>query len=76
MGNWVTGPTLLVVKCGTTTAGVRLAHGDYDRGFARALAGAGVALRVLDVAAGAALPPGRADADGVLVTGSPSSVTR
>ena len=75
MGNWVTGPTLLVVKCGTTTAGVRLAHGDYDRWFARALAGAGVALRVLDVAAGAALPPGQADADGVLVTGSPSSVT-
>jgi GMP synthase (glutamine-hydrolysing) len=54
---------------------VRLAHGDYDRWFARALVGAGVELRVLDLDAGAPLPGGRPDADGVLVTGSPRSVT-
>jgi GMP synthase (glutamine-hydrolysing) len=75
MGNWVTAPTLLVLKCGTTTPAVRVAHGDYDRWFGRALAGTGAALRVLDVDAGAPLPPGIEGADGVLVTGSPRSVT-
>lgn len=74
MGIWVATP-LLVVKCGATSPSVRLGHGDYDRWFLRALAPAGVTLRVVEVHAGAALPDGAGDVRGVVVTGSPRSVT-
>jgi GMP synthase (glutamine-hydrolysing) len=74
MGNWVA-TALLVVKCGTTSPAVRLGHGDYDRWFLRALAPAGVALRVVEVHAGASLPDELGEAGGVVVTGSPRSVT-
>jgi GMP synthase (glutamine-hydrolysing) len=74
MGNWVATP-LLVVKCGATSPSVRLGHGDYERWFLRALAPAGVALRVVEAHAGAPLPADAGGARGVLVTGSPRSVT-
>lgn len=74
MGNWVPA-SLLVVKCGTTAPAVALRHGDYDRWFRRALAPTGAALRVVEVHAGAPLPPRAAGADGIVATGSPRSVT-
>ena len=74
MGNWVPA-TLLVVKCGTTAPAVAIRHGDYDRWFRRALAATGVALRVVEVHAGARLPARLAGADAVVATGSPRSVT-
>jgi GMP synthase (glutamine-hydrolysing) len=74
MGIWVATP-LLVVKCGSTSPAVRLGHGDYERWFLRALAPAGVALRVAEVHAGAALPPDAAGLRGIIVTGSPRSVS-
>jgi GMP synthase (glutamine-hydrolysing) len=77
MGIWVATP-LLVVKCGATSPSVRIAHGDYDRWFLRALAPTGVALRVVDVHAGAPLPDARRGDAGfraIVVTGSPRSVT-
>ena len=81
MGIWVATP-LLVVKCGTTSPAVRVGHGDYDRWFLRALAPAGAALRVVEVHAGVPLPRDgggvRGDEGrfrGIVVTGSPSSVT-
>jgi GMP synthase (glutamine-hydrolysing) len=66
--------TILLVKCGTASPAVRLAHGDYDRWFLRALAPAGVRLEVVEAHAGAPLPPGGGRADAVLATGSPRSV--
>jgi GMP synthase (glutamine-hydrolysing) len=72
MGNWVATP-LLVVKCGATSPAVRVSHGDYDRWFLRALAPSGVALRVVD--ARGPLPAAAGGARGIVVTGSPSSVT-
>ena len=75
MGNWVPS-TLLVLKCGTTVPAVAVRHGDYDRWFRRALAPTGAALRVVEVHAGAPLPPRRAGgADAIVATGSPRSVT-
>ena len=74
MGIWVPA-TLLLVKCGTTSPEVRLAHGDYDRWFLRALAPTGVRVRVVEAHAGAPLPARAAGADGVIATGSPRSVT-
>lgn len=71
MGNRVQ-PPLVLVKCGATTPAVRIAHGDYDRWFRRALAPAGVALRVIEAHAGAPLPE---DPAAIVVTGSPRSVT-
>jgi GMP synthase (glutamine-hydrolysing) len=73
MNIWVA-TTLLLVKCGTTTPSVQLAHGDYDRWFLRALAPAGVALRVVEVHAGVPLPRDASGADGIVATGSPRSV--
>ena len=66
---------LLLVKCGSTHAAVRLALGDYDRWFLRALAPAGVGVRVIEAHAGAPLPARAGGADAVIVTGSPRSVT-
>lgn len=74
MGNWVPA-VLLVVKCGTTSPTVSVGHGDYDRWFLRALSGADVALRVIEVHAGAPLPRLAGGADGIVATGSPRSVT-
>ncbi len=74
MGIWVA-PALLLVKCGTTTPEVRVAHGDYDRWFLRALAPAGVALAVVEVHAGAPLPRALRGVAGIVTTGSPRSVT-
>ncbi len=74
MGIWVPA-TLLLLKCGTTGAEVRLAHGDYDRWFLRALAPSGVGVRVIEAHAGAPLPARAAGVDGIVATGSPLSVT-
>lgn len=68
-------PAILLVKCGSTAADVRRAHGDYDRWFLRALAPTGAALRVVEAHAGAPLPARAGGADAVVVTGSPRSVT-
>lgn len=67
-------PTLLLLKCGSTSAAVRLAQGDYDRWFLRALGPTGVGLRLIEAHAGAPLPARAAGADAVVVTGSPRSV--
>jgi GMP synthase (glutamine-hydrolysing) len=67
--------TVLVVKCGSTAAPVRIAHGDYDRWFLRALAPTGAAVRVIEAHAGAPLPAAGGGADAIVVTGSPLSVT-
>jgi GMP synthase (glutamine-hydrolysing) len=67
-------PNILLVKCGSAAPGVRLTHGDYDRWFRRALAPAGVAVRMIEAHAGAPLPL-RARAEAIVVTGSPRSVT-
>jgi GMP synthase (glutamine-hydrolysing) len=75
MGIWVMAPTVLLLKCGTTAAEVRLAHGDYDRWFLRALAQAGARVRTVEAHAGAPLPARGGGADAVVVTGSPRSVT-
>jgi GMP synthase (glutamine-hydrolysing) len=68
-------PTILLVKCGTTAAEVRLSHGDYDRWFLRALAPAGARARAIEAHAGAPLPARAGGADAVVVTGSPRSVS-
>jgi GMP synthase (glutamine-hydrolysing) len=66
--------TVLLLKCGSTAAAVRLAHGDYDRWFLRALAPV-AAVRVVEAHAGAPLPARAGGADAVIATGSPRSVT-
>jgi GMP synthase (glutamine-hydrolysing) len=53
---------------------VRLAHGDYDRWFLRALAPTGAAIHVVDVHAGAPLPSRGGGVDAIIATGSPLSV--
>lgn len=68
-------PAILLVKCGSTAAEIRRAHGDYDRWFLRALAPTGAALRVVEAHAGAPLPARAGGADAIVVTGSPRSVT-
>jgi GMP synthase (glutamine-hydrolysing) len=74
MDNWGAGvPTILLLKCGSTGAAVRVVHGDYDRWFLRALAPTGADVRVLEAHSGAPLPS-RPAADGIVVTGSPLSV--
>ncbi len=65
---------LLLVKCGSTHAAVRLVLGDYDRWFLRALAPTGARVRVIEAHAGAPLPARAGGADAVIVTGSPRSV--
>jgi GMP synthase (glutamine-hydrolysing) len=67
-------PTILLLKCGSTAAAVRLGHGDYDRWFLRALAPV-AAVRVIEAHAGAPLPARAAGADAIVATGSPRSVT-
>jgi GMP synthase (glutamine-hydrolysing) len=66
---------LLVLKAGTAAPSVRVVAGDYDRWFLRALAPTGVGLHVLEASLGAPLPRRARDHDGVIVTGSPQSVT-
>jgi GMP synthase (glutamine-hydrolysing) len=67
-------PRLLLVKAGTAHAAVRIAFGDYDRWFRRALRACGpVDVRVAEAHLGAPLPT-REEVDGVIVTGSPLSV--
>jgi GMP synthase (glutamine-hydrolysing) len=66
--------TVLVMKCGSTATAVRLAHGDYDRWFLRALAPV-AAVRVIEAHAGAPLPARAAGVDAIVATGSPRSVT-
>jgi GMP synthase (glutamine-hydrolysing) len=67
-------PTILIVKCGSAAAEVRLAHGDYDRWFLRALVPAGARVRAVEAHAGAPLPERAGGADAIVVTGSPRSV--
>ncbi len=68
-------PAIVLLKCGCTQAAVRLALGDYDRWFLRALAPTGVGVRVIEAHAGAPLPARAGGADAVIATGSPRSVT-
>jgi GMP synthase (glutamine-hydrolysing) len=68
-------PTVLLLKCGSAAGAVRLAHGDYDRWFLRALAPTGVRLQVIEAHAGAPLPTRAGDADAIVATGSPASVS-
>lgn len=65
---------ILLAKAGVAAAAVRAAVGDYDRWFARVLAPLGVELEVVEASLGAPLPDPGAYA-GVIVTGSPRSVT-
>jgi GMP synthase (glutamine-hydrolysing) len=71
----VSRPRLLLVKTGTVHAAVRVAFGDYDRWFRRALRACGpLDVRVAEAHLGAPLPA-RQEVDAVIVTGSPLSVT-
>ncbi|MCK6550746.1 glutamine amidotransferase [Myxococcota bacterium] len=65
---------LLVVKTGDALPSVRARYGDFDGMFLRALGELAIEARVVSVHTGDALPAPD-DADAILVTGSPSSVT-
>jgi GMP synthase (glutamine-hydrolysing) len=66
---------ILIVKTGTAEAEVRRQHGDFEDWIARGLGAEEGETLVADVAAGAPLPATR-DISGVVVTGSPSMVSR
>jgi GMP synthase (glutamine-hydrolysing) len=64
---------VVLLKAGSVHPQVRMAHGDYDRWFLRALSGS-CQLVMIEASLGQALPP-VFDFDAVIMTGSPSSVT-
>lgn len=64
---------ILIVKSGTTNPPVVEQHGDYDFWFQRSLAHHAILWSVVSVYDGEALPSAD-DFDGVILTGSPSSV--
>jgi GMP synthase (glutamine-hydrolysing) len=66
---------ILLLHAGTAAAAVRVAHGDYDRWFARAIPADRFALRVVAAHLGEALPRRARDHDAVIMSGSPLSVT-
>ncbi|HVN38786.1 MAG TPA: glutamine amidotransferase [Myxococcota bacterium] len=65
---------VLVVKTGSTLAGIRARRGDYESWIARGMGLAADRIGVVDVREGAALPDPRALA-GVVVTGSSAMVS-
>jgi GMP synthase (glutamine-hydrolysing) len=65
---------VLILKAGTAAHPVRLAAGDYDRWFMRALGMAGHRFHVVQADQGERLPTRVRDHDAIAVTGSPSSM--
>ncbi len=66
-------PRILVLKTGTTFPGTRRRFGDYDRWFMDALRECNVRFESRDVTCSP--PPPFTDYQGVLITGSPASVS-
>ena len=66
-------PKLLIVKTGTTDPPVVAVHGDYDDWFKRNLQPFAITWTTVSIFEEAPLPDPR-DFDGILITGSPSSV--
>jgi GMP synthase (glutamine-hydrolysing) len=64
---------VVLLKAGSVNPQVKLAHGDYDRWFLRAMSGS-CQLVMIEAALGQALPPALGF-DAVIITGSPASVT-
>ena len=65
---------VLILKTGSATGSVRVAHGDYDRWFVRSLSPSRARFAVVTPCANERLPRAR-EHDAVIVTGSPHSVT-
>ncbi len=66
---------ILLLKAGDAAQSIRLAHGDYDRWFSRAL-GSGTRLHVVSAHLGEKLPRRPTEYDALIATGSPLSVTQ
>lgn len=65
---------LLIIKAGSTFAGIQQAHGDFEDWFIQRIQPLGLLCRVVEPPAGEALPD-LSEVAGVLVTGSPAMVS-
>ena len=65
---------LLIIKAGSTFAGIRQAHGDFEDWFVQRIQPLGLTCLVIEPPAGGVLPD-QSEVAGVLVTGSPAMVS-
>lgn len=66
---------VLILKSGTANPGVRTRLGDYDQWFVQTLGPSGVRFQIVQAYAGERLPHDVTAYDGLIMTGSPLSVT-